>query len=112
MLAPGHKGQHQSVLMLDGEVGFIHWGLPPAPEPEVAPEVPVAIEAPPARGISPPLPPPAGIPYRSMQGRCRRRAEVANPYAAFDEGIHFNWDIHGHEVLPLPTLDEIERKMS
>lgn len=125
MLAPGHQGAHQSVLMADGQVGLVTWlspeitwlpqesgaGVPhdagaaqspsePAPEPVVYTEA--TIELPPRRSYGR---------HSDLAGRARTRRTLNNPYAALDEGIHTNWDLFGHEIVRLPTLDEIEMEM-
>jgi hypothetical protein len=121
MLAPGHSGVHQSVVMADGQVGLVTW---------LSPEITWLPQESGAAGVSAPSPTtsasaaaltaraaPEPVVYAEatitiepgrgdIVGRKRTRALLNEPYAALDEGIHMSWDLSGHEIERLPMLDE------
>lgn len=114
-LGPQHTGMHAALIRLDGDIGIVNWGLN---EPEPVVEPPVVIEQEVGQEswarqqmaahdrVSPPQEPI----YRTMgfAGVRPTRDTLRNLYAGFDEGVHTCWGMFGHEVMPLPTLDEIE----
>lgn len=111
MLGPQHIGMHSALIQLDGEVGIVSWGMN-EPEPELPAIEELVEEVYPekqiVREVAPPIREQWGTNTLGFAGKRRTKATINNPYAAFDEGVHTNWDVFGHEILPLPTLDEID----
>lgn len=113
-LGPQHTGMHAALIRLDDEIGIVNWGLN---EPEPVAEAAVVIEelaterkdsVVPERKERVPLPPEAIYRTMGFAGVRPTRDTLRNLYAGFDEGVHTSWGMFGHEVMPLPTLDEIE----
>lgn len=110
-LGPQHTGMHAALIRLDGEIGIVNWGLND-PGPEAIVEPPVVIqqqEETAAERIE--LEKQVVFERRRMMtfaGVRPTRDTLRNLYAGSDEGVHTSWGMFGHEVMPLPTLDEIE----
>jgi hypothetical protein len=105
---------HSALITLDNEVGIVSWGMnKPEPEPEPPALVELVQEVYPekeiVREIAPPIRAEWGTKTLGFAGKRRTNKTLKNLYAAFDEGVHTNWDVFGHEIEPLPTLDDIER---
>lgn len=45
---------------------------------------------------------------KDLVGRRQTRETSHNLYAGTGDGVHTSWNLFGHEILPLPTLDELE----
>ena len=127
MLRPGHPLDHQAVALVRGHVALIWWkndrgdvvfdaegqvvhsgesgvGIardagPTPSSAELAPEPTFELVEYPPRDRNH---------GRDIVGRHQTRETSRNLYAGTGDGIHTNWNMYGHEILPLPTLDELE----
>jgi hypothetical protein len=111
MLRPGHPGPHQAAIYDGSVLGLVTWDDAQKPEePEVQPEPEldfiVEVPAPSYQVFHTP------VMRGHVKPRRRTRKTINNLYAAYDEGIHFSWDITGHEILPHPTLDQLDRVLA
>ena len=122
VLGPGHPGPHIGAVRWEGRTEFVTWSsIGPCPEPEpemmpveqIEPDSMAALVEVELGMVIAPEPPryPKSKLYttahtRGFKGLRRTRENLDKMYAAPDEGIHISWDIHGHEILPLPTMDE------
>ena len=112
-LSPFHQGMHAATILLDGEIAIVNWGMadeePPPDVVEIEPAAVATLEQVVIDAI--PSYPTRAKKARDWEGRRRERQWLDNLYAAAEEGIHTNWDLYGHEILRLPTLDELEMEM-
>lgn len=116
MRRPGHTGDHQTAIVVGDAMGVVFW----APgEQETVPEA-VVVESAEAvehfeqalgtvkAEVDAYMPQPRFPRQPSYDGVRPTTKTLRNMYAGFDEGVHLSWGLRGHEILPLPMLDEIE----
>lgn len=123
MARPGHDGHHQALVQtlvcgLEAGVTLSLWEQITVERVPIAEPVPMPAQ--PDVVLREVFPEPARVAAErridrcvsSVDGRRRTRIHRDSVYAALDEGVTTTVWWSGHEVLPLPTLEEQEAKLA